>query len=163
MMVKDSMFGFEIKVKSFSFNMKRPKPPAGYIQYKKANCQSGKCPNCGHEKPGTVGGHKNADGFQDRDVQNVLKAMQRLVRRLPEDKWKPFYVLFSIDLDPTKEKYATMLKCHPSRFGRGKFYCCEAEIWHDFFDGGWDYYYKPTNKNKNTLDAWFKLHTPSLK
>ena len=152
------MFGFEIKVKTFSFNMKRPKRPAGFIPYnhKRANCQSGKCPNCGSEKPGTVGKSNNSDGFQDRNVQNVFRAMIRLELRLPVDQWKPFHELFSVDLDSTKEKYSTMLKCHPSRFGKGKFCCCNAEIWHDFGGniGEWNYYYKPSSKDKNTLSAW---------
>ena len=153
MRVNDSMFGFEIKVKTFSFDEIRPKPPIGFIPYckKKANSITGKCPNCGKEHPGTIG---TDDGFQDRDIQNIFRAMKRLERRLPEDKWKPFYELFSIDLDSTKDKYSTMLKCHHSRFGNGKFCCCDADIWHDFIDSSWNYYYKPTSKDKNTLSAW---------
>jgi hypothetical protein len=155
MIVKDAMFGFEIKVKEFSFEPIKPKPPAGYIPYNrmKANPVSGKCPNCGKACLGTV---SYGGGFQDRDVQNVSKAMDRLERRFTEDYWKPDYELFSTDLDPTKGKHETMLKCHPSRYGKEYFCCCKAEIWHDFGGdiGKWNYYYRPSAKDKNTLTAW---------
>lgn len=152
------MFGFELTQTKFNWIDARPKPPEGYIEYndKKANCQSGKCPNCGEEKPGTGGGR--GGGFQDRQIQNLMNALDRINERLDTDHphWKPHFDLFSIDLDPDKEKYSTMLKCHPSRYGTGKFLCCGAEIWHDFISEGgksWKHYYKPT-KDK-TLKKWF--------
>jgi hypothetical protein len=136
MQIEDRMFGFIVTVKEFDLTMKRPVPPKGYIEFnsKRAHCQAGKCPNCGHEKPGTWHGH---GGFQNRDVQNLMRALDRLERRID----KPSYELFSTHLD---SENPMMLKCHISRFSVGEFMCCKAKIWHDFFseDGkGWKYYY----------------------
>ena len=156
MILKNSMFGFALTPTKFKWINERPSPPKGYIEYnsKRANCQSGKCPNCGTEKPGTSGG---CGAFQDREIQNLMRALKRLNER-DHPTWTPFYELFSIDLDPEQPQYSTMLKCHPSRYGTGKFSCCDAQIWHDFFcDEGksWKYYYKPTAKKNNTLQKWF--------
>ena len=156
MILKDSMFGFEISPTKFNWNNERPSPPKEYIEYnsRRANCQSGRCPNCGTEKPGTSG----CDGtFQDREIQNLMRALKKLNKRDHPNR-KPFYELFSIDLDPEQPQYSTMLKCHPSRYGTGKFSCCSAEIWHDFFsdqDKGWKYYYESTAKKNSTLQKWF--------
>ncbi len=139
----------------YHWEKKRPTPPQDYIEYnsKNANCQSGKCPNCDQEKPGTSSGH---GGFQNRQIQNLMRALCRLNERYgPDDThWKPFYELFSIDLNPKEQRYATILKCHPSRYGTGTFSCCGAKIWHDFYDD-WKYYYKPTKANNQTLAIWF--------
>jgi len=80
MIIKDSMFGFELNQTKFNWINKRPIPPNGYIPYnsKRAHCQSGKCPNCGKEKPGTGSGH---GGFQDRQIQNLWRALERLNER----------------------------------------------------------------------------------
>jgi len=139
------MFGFEIEIKKFNFELKRPKPPAGYVEfnYSKVGPQSGKCPNCGAEKTLISG---SGGGFQNRQTQNVSRAMDRLEKR---DNQKCSYELFSVDLDPEQGQYKTMLKCHPSRYGLNEFMCCGAKIWHDFFDApdakyssvGWKYYY----------------------
>ena len=154
----ETMFGFEICPTKFKWVMRRPAPPRGFIEYnsKRANCQTGYCPNCKAEKPGTLGGN---GGFQDRQIQNLMRSLKRLSDRLHPDcpNWKPFYELFSIDLDPGRQKHSTMLKCHPSRYGTGKFLCCGAEIWHDFFSEngqGWKYYYKPTAMFNRTLNSW---------
>ena len=156
MKIRDSMFGFEIEIKKFNLELKRPKPPAGYVEfnYRKVGPSTGKCPNCGAEKPGTLG---LRDGFQDREIQNLSRAMNRLGKR---DNQKCSYELFSVDLDPDQGECQTMLKCHPSRYGISEFTCCRAKIWHDFFDdpdaknisAGWKYYYKPTDLK--TLNNW---------
>jgi len=141
-----------IPKKEFKWEMKRPTPPKGYIKFNsnKAHCQRGECPNCGHEKPGTSGGH---GGFQDRDIQNIMRMVTRLENRIPygDENWKCGFDLFSMDLFPEEEKYSTMLKCHPSRYGIGEFCCCKAKIWHDFYGGEWDYYYLPIGQ-KTMMD-----------
>lgn len=149
MEIKDNMFGFTVTVKTFDLTEKRPVPPRGYIEFNsnRAHCQAGKCPNCGKEKPGRGGGH---GGFQNRDVQNLMRAMDRLERRSD----RPSYKLFSTHLN---SENPTMLKCHTSRFSVSEFLCCGAKIWHDFFSGagkGWKYYYKPTARNNNTLQSF---------
>ena len=156
MILKDSMFGFELTPQNFKWINERPIPPKGYIEYnsKRANCQSGKCPNCGKDKPGTSGSY---GAFQDRQIQNLMRALKRL-SEINHPNWKCFYELFSIDLDPEQAQYSTMLKCHPSRYGIGEFLCCGAKIWHDFLNNcgkGWNYYYKPTEINNKTLQKWF--------
>ena len=158
MIVRDSMFGFELRPFKFNWKDERPKPPAGYIEFNsnRAHCQSGKCPNCGKEKPGKIG---LSDVFQDRQIQNLWRALKRMNRKYcPEDPhWKPSYELFSLDIDPDKDKYESMIKCHPSRYGTGEFTCCGAKIWHDFHSKslkGWKHYYKPTANNNNTLQQW---------
>ena len=134
---KDMMFGFILFQEPFNWDNKPPKPPPGYIKYNpnKANCQSGKCPNCGAEKPEAAYG-SSGNGFQNKRVNQLCKALKRLSGRIRiDDKhWKPFYELFSTDLIPERGKYQTMLKCHPSRYSSGEFHCCKAKIWHDFFD-----------------------------
>ena len=157
MIVKDVIFGFELNPQKFNWKNERPKPPQGYIEFNsnRAHCQSGKCPNCGHEKPGIIyyGG-----GFQDRMIQNLKNALDRLSNRLSMDDphWKPDYEFFWTDIDSEQPKQSTQLNCHPSRYGIGEFYCCKAKIWHDFHSDikGWKYYYKSTAKNKNTLQQW---------
>lgn len=158
MIVCDILFGFEIEQKNFNWPTQRPQPPKDFIPFnhKKAHCQAGKCPNCGHEKPGIS---YNGGGFQDREIQNLDKALERKNHRLPADhpNWKPDYESFSIDLDPDRPEHDSMLKSHPSRHSTGYFCCCKARIWHDFYseDGkGWAHYYKPTAKNNNTLQQW---------
>ena len=135
------------------------KPPKSYLPYNssKANCQNGSCPNCKTEKPGTI---YHGGNFQNRFIQNIYRAMKRLDNR-EYANWKPFHELFSVDLDSSRPKYETMLKCHPSRYGIGKFSCCGAKIWHDYNDanfskigGGWSYYYQPTNTA--TLNKWIR-------
>jgi len=162
MMIVDCMFGFRIEVKRFSWSIRRPVPPPGYVPFDsgKAHCQAGRCPNCGAGKPAASGGH---GGFQDRAVQNVMRAIERLDRRwrCGAPGWKPMFELFSTDLDPESPPHTSMLKCHPSRYGAGKFGCCGAKIWHDFCDfdegnnykkGTWNHYYLPT-RTENALKA----------
>lgn len=151
----DKMFGFELKQEPFDWIYRRPSPPNEYIEF---NHNKGLCPNCGTERPGTVSG-KNADGFQDRRIQNLWRAFKR-VNDLECDylERKSLYDLFNSDIIPEKGP----LNCHPSRFGIGKFACCGAQIWHDFYTdpgkkpsiGEWKHYYHPTPKNKTTLQQW---------
>lgn len=156
-MERDILFGFELEVEDFDFSEKRPVPPQGYVPFNstKAHCQAGKCPNCGEEKPGITSGGKNNHGFQDRRVQNVQRALDRLEERVPYENpnWKCGAELFATNLNHNKDE-CSMLKCHPSRWAMGEFMCCGAKIWHDFcsFEEGknfkkdtWNYYYKPTN------------------
>ncbi len=143
------LFGWDWKIpkKEFKWELKRPVPPKGYILY---SYKKQKCPNCGAEKAGySSGGHT---GFQDREIQNILRMTNRLEERYNygEDNWKCDYDLFSIDLIPERDKYDSMLKCHPSRYDTGSFSCCGAKIWHDFYDESedkrmpsWNYYYLP--------------------
>jgi hypothetical protein len=148
----DTIFNSRIRIE-----WNNAKPPKGYLPYNssKAYRQKGLCPNCKAEKPGT---YYDEGGFQNRFVQNVYRAMKRLDNR-EYANWKPSYELFSVDLDTSKPKYSTMLKCHPSRYSIGKLYCCGAKIWHDFANKNqpesrfaWAYYYQPTNTA--TLDKW---------
>jgi len=165
--MEENMFGFEITQESFNWENKRPVPPKGYIEFNlnSANCQTGKCPNCGCEKPG-IGPAKRDGGFHDRKIQNLWRNLQRTNKKLGIDhsNWKPPYNLFSKDLFPEKQKYSSMIKDHPSRYGIDEFACCTSLIWHDFHEDlgskgclttNWKYYYKPTRKDNNTLFKWF--------
>ena len=116
-MIKEQMFRFEIEQKPFSWDNQRPTPPQGYIEFNshKAHCQAGKCPNCGDEKPG-IGPGKRDGGFQNREIQNLCRNLECVNKRLNigHPNWKPEYELFSKDLFPEKEKYQSMIKCHPT-------------------------------------------------
>lgn len=163
--MKEKMFGFEIRQKEFTWKNKRPIPPKGYIEFnsRRVHPQAGECPNCGQEKP-WIGPGKRDGGFQDRQIQNLWRNLERVNRKLSVNhpNWKPTYELFSLEIHFEKGTYQSMIKCHPSRYGIGEFGCCKAQIWHDFYDdldakypsASWKYYYKPTEKNKNTLQHW---------
>ena len=51
-----------------------------------------------------------------------------------------------------------MIKCHWSRYGKGKCLKCGCEFWHDFVgncgtrNDDWYYYYKPIEYNPAELD-----------
>lgn len=98
--MKENIFGIEIEEMTFRWDDKKPTPPSGYLKYNanKANCQSGKCPNCGHKKPPTGPG-KSDNGFQDRQIQNLWRALYKLNNRLDVEhpNWKSSYELFSLD------------------------------------------------------------------
>jgi len=153
MEIIENIFGFEIEQQPFTWNNDRPTPPKKYIKF---NSRMAKCPNCGTEKPGIGRGKRNS-GFKDRQIQNLWRALGRTNEKLALDhpNWKPSFELFSIDLIPEKRETSTMLKCHPSRYGTGKFLCCGAAIWHDLYGDDWTYFYKRTKKNNNTLYRWF--------
>jgi len=126
MKIKEKMFGFEIAQKPFPWINQRPVPPRGYIEFnsKKAHCQSGKCPNCGTEKPG-IGPQERSGGFQDRQIQNLIRALDKKNKLdMDHQNWKSSYELFSIDLIPEYGEMGSMLKCHPSRYGIEEFMCC---------------------------------------
>ena len=88
MIIKEAMFGLELTQQKFKSINKRPIPPKGYIEYnsKRATCQSGKCPSCGKDKPGTSGSY---GAFQDRQIQNLMKALKGL-SEIDHPNWKCF-------------------------------------------------------------------------
>jgi hypothetical protein len=150
--MKEQMFLFEIDPKQIPWDNKRPLPPKGYIEF---NFRRNICPNCGKTSPG-IGPSRMNSGFQNRLIQSIDKALRQKNRRLDmkHPNWKPSHESFSKDLIPELGTNNTMLNCHPSRYGRSKFYCCNTKIWHDFFHDGWKYYYLPTRKNNNSLQRW---------
>jgi hypothetical protein len=150
--MKEQMFLFEIEPTKIPWYNKRPTPPKGYIEF---NFRRNICPNCGQTSPG-VGPSSMNSGFHNRLIQNIDKTLNRKNRRLDmkHPNWKPSYETFSTDLIPELGKNNSMLKCHPSRFGTSKFYCCDAMIWHDLFFNDWKYYYLPTRKNTDSLQRW---------
>ncbi len=160
MVIRDSMFGFEIETKKFNLSSQRPIPPKGYIPFypDRNNYQCSKCPNCGSRNQEI---YYKLGGFKERDIQNLMRAMIRLDNR-GRSNHKTLAELFELNLNPLRGAHRTMLKCHTSRYGIGQFSCCGAKVWHDFYESKTTlipeerrmYYYKPTRSYKNDLLGW---------
>ena len=181
MKVKDKLFGFEVESIPFDNNVRRPKPPKGYISFnsRNAHCQKGKCPNCGAEKPGVSGGGGRGHGFQDKMVMDISRATERIEKFYWNNEHlrpkyegdncveetnfssKHSYDLFCTDVG------GVMLKCHWSRWSAGEFCCCGAKIWHDFCgkdvegtnfkSDTWNHYYLPTQVEKQVEEGKIKV------
>ena len=107
---------------------RRPKPPPGFLPWKRRGANSNVCPNCG---VGPGFGYREG-GFQD---PNAAKVYAQSV--------KDGFVLCGA-LDSTYVCDGVPLFCHWSRYGIGICSNCQANFWHDMVSAGdWEYHYEP--------------------